>query len=265
VPGKPWKFWLTTLTALFVCTEGVLDGKCITSTPAPNLTTTVVFHRRKTNLLVSKKNYTISDTELLGQFDPAPISELQAYKDVLKWLLDYAGANIPAPSSIIENFWTASEQLQTPVTDNFYLQHLRSILVFPVWLFNANNYGNQDLTVMEIGKDLPPEFYTNASLVRPYLKLRFDSTILGIFVGCQAIVLVFSAAVLIWAFCRAKALPYVSSFPVFDSYFKPEVKVREPMDHGSVWHAGDKEVVALMKDARVMRKPTPWPLPPGWI
>ena len=251
---------------IFVCTDGIQDGQCATTTPAPNLTSTITFHRRHANLLVSQANYTITSASASGDSDPvaAPVADLAAYKEVLRWLLDYSAANIPAPSSIVENFWTASAQLQNPTTDAFFLQNFRSILAFPVWLFNANNYGNDALTEKAMASDLPPEFYMQASLVRPFLMLRFDPAILAAFVACQGVVILFSAGVLIWAMCHAKTLPIVSSFPVFDSYFKPEVRVKEPMDNLDLWRAGDSEILQLMRGATVARKPSGWPLR-GWI
>jgi hypothetical protein len=259
---------------IFVCTDGIVDGKCsLTSTSAPNLTTTVHFYRRQTNLLVSKDNYTITSAADFSPAIPAPIADdVEAYRDVLHWLLDYSAANIPPPSSILENFWTAREQLQNPTTDVFFLQAFQGILAFPVWLFNANNYGNDALaekTMVDPASGLlAPEFYTRASLVRPYLKLKFDPTVLVVFGACQLVVLMFSAVVLAWAAHRAAALPSVSSFPVFDCYFKPEVvRGKEFVDphRVDVWRAGDSEILELMKNTTVRRKTRGWESPKGWI
>jgi hypothetical protein len=254
-------FW----TGIYICTEGILEGECVTTTPAPNLTTTATFHRRQTNLLASKSNYTITSITSLTPAAAAPIDDIQAYKQVLGWLLDYNASNIPAPSSIIENFWTAHEQLQNPSTDGVLLQNFRSIIAFPVWMFNANNYGNTELAVKEISPDLPKEFYTQASFVKPYLKLKFDPIVLTVFGVSHLIVLIFSAVVLIWAMCRAKTLPAISSFPVFDIYFKPQVRVKDVMDYVDVWHAEDSEIIGLMKNASVGRRVATPRSPNGWI
>jgi len=229
------------------------------------LTTTATFHRRQANLLVSKSNHTITSVANLTPAEAAPIDDVQAYKQVLGWLLDYNASNIPAPSSIIESFWTASEQMTNPSTDSLPLQNFRSILAFPVWMFNANNYGNPDLLLKNISPDLPKEFYTQASFVQPYLKLKFDPIVLTVFFVSHVVVLGFSAVALIWAMCHAKKLPTISSFPVFDIYFKPQVRIKNPMDNIDVWHVQDSEIISLMKNANVGRRATMPRSPDEWI
>src|SRR5205085_1711086 len=114
--------------------------------------------------------------------DPIPLpfdnNSLAAYRSALAWLLDYTAADIPAPSSILEIFWSAQASLSDRFLQGIVLRNFRSVLAFPVWLFNANNYGNTELQGKRLNEGLPDEFYTRAEVVRPLVKLKFEARLL---------------------------------------------------------------------------------------
>src|SRR3954463_16824253 len=66
--------------------------------------------------------------------------ELPAYRDALRWLLNYTAADLPPPSSIAESFWSSQKLLADPSTWGILSQNFQSLLVFPFWLFNSNNW-----------------------------------------------------------------------------------------------------------------------------
>jgi hypothetical protein len=239
--------------------NGTQDNKCQTTSPTPNITTEFSFFRRQGTLTAAKANLTILEVTNLtaAELLDFSASDLEAYRSVLSWLLDYSGADIPAPSAIIENFWTGHDQLQDAYSRGILHQSFRSILVFPLWLFNANNYGNAGLDERVTRPDLPPEFYTTASLVRPYVKIKFDATSTYVFIVFQGVALLWAWGVLVWLWTAHQSLPEISSFPLFDVEFKAEAR-----DHGltcseDVWRYQDSQILDAMSRARVGRKNDP--------
>ncbi|KAK0622479.1 hypothetical protein B0T14DRAFT_494129 [Immersiella caudata] len=251
VPTSP-----SSLTATLIPCEGLSPTNSCVPLPSPyqtqNLTTTISFSTRTATMLTSRANLTILSVTNLTPLELAPFSpsDLTAYRTALSWLLDYQAAGIPAPSSIIESFWTSRNQLSSQTADGVLLQHLRSILVFPVWLFNGNNWGRGNETTRVDGG------MRRGEVVRGFGKLRFDRGVLGGFVVLQGGVLVVMMAGWVWivmgitASGRGKGMPNVSSFPLFDVGFKSRV-VGE-MDRGRVWEAGDGEVLGALEEVRVV-------------
>jgi len=91
---------------LFLC-GGISSGKCVVNqTPTPSITTTMTLFRRQGTVLSSRSNLTI--TGISDLTPPMPIllatSDIDAYKSVLSWLLDYSAAKIPPSSSVLEIF-----------------------------------------------------------------------------------------------------------------------------------------------------------------
>ena len=78
-----------------------------------------------------------------------------------------------------------------PSTSVVLSQNFQSILTFPFWLFNANNYGNTALQAQQIIPMLPMEFYTEASIVAPYVKIKFDWVMFVIFLVLQGLAISF--------------------------------------------------------------------------
>lgn len=84
--------------------------------------------------------------------------------------------------------------------EGILLQNLRSIVAFPIWLFNANNYGNTAISNKALNPGLPAEFYTKAAVVSPLVKLKFDSTLVRVFIALEGIVRLFLWIALLWLF-----------------------------------------------------------------
>ena len=269
-----------TQPGIFICRNGITaNNECrnpSNATVIPNITTTLSFFRRQAGkVLSSKLNLTISEvTNLdfppntqpqlpLTTLSPTPIpltpTDLASYSRVLTWLLDFSASNIPPPSSLIENFWSAHNQLQHPFLRGIITRHFRSILIFPLWLFNANNYGNVNLSERTIAADMPSEFYTTASLVRSFVKIRFDPVLVGVFLVFQGVAVLFVWAVLGYAVMRRDLLPEISSYPMFDAEFKARTDGYLIVDDdgrrkGGVWRFGDREVLDAMRTAKVGRR-----------
>ncbi|KAK5653205.1 hypothetical protein OQA88_9103 [Cercophora sp. LCS_1] len=212
---------------LFLC-DGIDSGRCVANKSlTPNITTTMTVFKRQATVLSARSNLTIVEVSELTP--PGQISlnttDVDAYKAALSWLLDFRAANIPAPSSILEIFWDNQNSLSDTYVDGILLQNFRSILAFPIWLFNANNYGNTALDFKALNPGLPPEFYTTAAVVAPLVKLKFDPTLVTVFISLEGTVLLALWVALLWLF-----LPWstgvglaVSSFPAADLLFKSEV------------------------------------------
>ncbi|KAK1750897.1 hypothetical protein QBC47DRAFT_88788 [Echria macrotheca] len=249
---------------MFVCLDGMASCQAASSTP--NMTTAFSLYTREGTVLSAKSNLTIIEVSDLTDARPISLeaSEFEAYRSVLAWLLDYAAADIPAPSSIVENFWSAGHQLQDAYSNALLQRNFRSILLFPAWLFQANNYGNDGLDERVIDENLPAEFYTAAAVVRSYTKIKFDPVMTFLFVGLEGVVLVFAWAVLGWVVVVYRTLPEISSFPLFDAAFKAETtghavwgEIHDGTGLGGgkeVWGYGDGKILEVMGRARVGRR-----------
>ncbi|KAI3326173.1 hypothetical protein HD806DRAFT_552487 [Xylariaceae sp. AK1471] len=241
---------LGTLRAgIFSCTDGAKEGICHKSTPAPNITTTVKFFTRHADIIASRSNYSIMSTENLS----APVQlkhiDIEAYKLALGWLLNFTAVNIPAPSSIVSNFVIANEQLENPLTYGTLLQTFQSIIAFPHWLFNANNYGNIALQPQDVINTLPPDFYTSASIVSPYTMLKFDASMFYLFLALQGAVIVFTWIVLLGVWVGGKdGMPIISSFPLLDIALKCRLEVQA--DQSAVICADSSDLLRMIGSNR---------------
>jgi hypothetical protein len=173
---------------------------------------------------VARSNLTIMDLSGLSPPERRKVTDedVSSYTSALSWLLDYSAAGIPSPSSPIELFWSNSPSLNDTFVDGVLLQSFRSILAFPVWFFNANNYGNANLSAKILNPNLPEGFYTKAAIVSPHVKLKFDSVLLIVFVALEGVVLFFLWGGLLWIrLPRSSDENFtISSFPIFDFLFK---------------------------------------------
>ncbi|KAI4864525.1 hypothetical protein F4820DRAFT_448962 [Hypoxylon rubiginosum] len=219
---------------IFVCTNGTEGGVCHTTVPTPNITTAVTFFQLNTEALSSPIRVDNID--------------LPAYKLALDWLLNYTAAGISAPSSIVSNFWIAADQLRDPLTYGILLFNFQSILVFPFWLFNANNWGNTALQSQTIIDTLPSEFYTRTSIVAPYTKLRFDSGMFYLFVALQGSAIIFTWGVLLGVWFQPRIFPMLSSFPLFDVAFKAKIEVKG--DQKKILTADSSDIIGIMGSNR---------------
>ncbi|KAM7204581.1 hypothetical protein V8F33_001545 [Rhypophila sp. PSN 637] len=250
-------------TGLFVCTNGTNNNRCHhkrSESFLPNITAQITFYTSQATLIASRSNYSI--VSIIDQTPPIPYlgfhtdthnntnststpptqdQNLQSYRSSLHWLLDFSASNIPAPSSIAELFWTASLQLSDPSTSiGVVSQNFHSLLVFPFFIFNINNWGNLQTKTNETVSGLPAEFYTTASLVQGYEKVMFDRGMFVLFLVLQGVAAVFVWGVLGWVWfaggghgrlnLNAKGggggkarLPEISEFPLYDGLFRTRV------------------------------------------
>ena len=245
------------VTGIFICQNGTPNGTCLPA-PPPGITSTMALSTRRASLIASTSNYTISSTTFLTPPTPIPLNptELLAYRRVLTWLLNFTATDIPPPSSIAQNFWSSGPQLMdpNPLAKVALMQNWHSILAFPVWMFNGNNYGNPALQSNEIVEGLPAELYTRASIVVPYAKLKVDDKMLVCFLVLQGVVLAFVWAVIGWVWMRSAVLPASSSFVLVDSVFNVEFKFRRGVKWD--WEDGvsDGRILELALDSRVYAK-----------
>jgi hypothetical protein len=196
---------------------------------------------------------------ILNTADPILNSniDLPAFRLVLDWLLDFNASAIPAPSSIAEHFWSAQAQLSNDNWSSELYHTLQSIIAFPLWQFNPNNFGNTHLAAKEIVSDLPPEFYTKASITRPYTRIVIDRSMFLAFMVLEGTVLAFVWLVPLWLCLFPRRLPSVSSYPIVDFAFKATFS---PSDHcgtsleempGRLFSANDKETRVACKQLLV--------------
>ena len=233
-----------------MCKQGLEDEACKSNLGAPNITTKVTFYRRKATVFVSYSNLTVTDIQDMTPAQLSPIDDIAAYRAALSWILDYEAADIPAPSSVVQAFWGGWEQLETDL-GSVLRPTFHGLLAFPAWMFNANNFGNANLPKRVVSDDLPPEHYTSASIVAPYVKLKFDPLFFNLFIGLQGVALLFLWGVVVWGFFISADLPDISSFPAFDVAFKAMPRHAHGLENGDVWEDGDTAILGLMRDARV--------------
>src|ERR1700712_2421615 len=137
---------LTDTEGIFICPNGAQDGQCnLNGTRLlPNITSTVTIYGRTATVATFRSNYTIFSVSDLGKPKLDPEVDLVAFRQAIDWLLDFSPANIPATSSIVQFFWSGQPQIDNRLWAELY-NTFQSILAFPNWLFNANNFGNIEL------------------------------------------------------------------------------------------------------------------------
>lgn len=184
-------------------------------------------------MLAVRSNYSISSISDFTTPEQIFDLDMQYYRASLRWLLNFTVEGIPPPSSIVSYFWSTDGQLQDSYHYGILLQNFQSFIAFPVWLFNANNFGNVNLhKTTEIipdvppEEDLPPEFYTEAAIVKPYEKLKVDPAMFVLFLVLQGSAILFVLGVLLWVWfgVGADSLPELSSFGLFDAMHRTEVR-----------------------------------------
>ncbi|KAK7946989.1 uncharacterized protein PG986_011310 [Apiospora aurea] len=227
--------------AIFSCTQGTDAGECLGDRSLPNITYGIKLFSRQLSIIASQSNHSIMGMEDLTEAKLLPPIDLQAYRMSLDWLLNFTAANIPAASSIAANFAVADFQASDLSQDGVMSRNFQSILAFPLWLFNDNNWGNLALDANTITPTLPPQFYTTATIVASYGKIGFNRTMTGASfdLGCVVMDLV-----------SLNPLPYISSFPLFDATFKLE-KQELAQDQTVVFKAEDTHVLELVGQDRV--------------
>ena len=259
---------------LFVCTNGTDGDTCRRPEPRANITTSVSFYTRQATVVASRSNYTIVSIAetTVREYSDAPDSsseadhirdnqppqllmdmDLSQYRSALRWLLNYTAANIPAPSSISQSFWSGTEQLKDPSTYGILAQNFQSILVFPFWLFNSNNWGNIELRANQTTTTMPTQFYTTASIVAPYVKIKFNLAMFIVFVVLQGSTMIFIWGVLCWVLFGSRTITRTSAYPIFDVAFKAKVN-NETATEATLLQANSWTVIDIMKDVKAYGK-----------
>jgi hypothetical protein len=246
---------------MFVCNGTNASTTCNLSASGykPNITTTVSFYQRRGDLVAIRSNFSI--VSMSGLTTPQQITDLdvETYRASLRWLLNFTADAIPAPSAMVANFCGAEDQLKDPYHYGILLQSFQSIIVFPVWMFNANNFGNVELhKAAEIVEgvlpegDLPPEFYTEAAIVAPYEKFKFDRAMFVLFLVLQSLALLFVIVVLLWVWfwVGVDRIPELSSFGLFDARFKTRIDGLE-VGPDEILSAESSDVLRIVEGARV--------------
>ncbi|KAK0654852.1 hypothetical protein B0T16DRAFT_383864 [Cercophora newfieldiana] len=272
---------------LFVCRNGTSPSpsaenstalKCnpvssISPSTFPNITTSFSLHTRTATLTLAQSNLSITSVSSLSP--PLPFthplsspSSLTAYRTALSLLLNFTRAGIPPPSSIAESFWSAGSNLDIFSTSGQLTHSFQSILAFPVWLFNTNNYGNLE-TWEHDTSSLPGEFHTTARVVRPYGKIKFDGVMVVVYVVLQGAVLGVLWGLWGWGLWEewtlkgrdetgegvraggenGMSMPVISNYPLFDIVFK--ARVGSGLGGKEVLTAGDGDIVRVMGEERV--------------
>jgi hypothetical protein len=134
---------------------------------------------------------------------------------------------------------------------------LQSILAFPLWEFNPNNFGNTELATHEMIQTLPPEFYTKASIVAPYTKIIINRNMFIAFLVLESSVLAFVWIVLLWLWTGRRSLPKISSYPLIDFALKTSNAASfEPLSQIDTFskdmlYADDRDILLALKDVKV--------------
>ncbi|KAH8891555.1 hypothetical protein GQ53DRAFT_648717 [Thozetella sp. PMI_491] len=241
---------------LFVCQNGTYPpSACQASDSLPNITTTASFSTLLADVVASRYNFTIVNTANHSGLSPFIDLSLPAYRASLRWLLNNSdAAAIPPPSSIGQSFWSSPDQLRNPSTQGMLTQNFQSILAFPFWLFNANNWANPLLVQnRSVQGAAPPQFYTLASVVEPHVKIRFDGGIFVAFVALQSAAVLFVWATLVWVWCGTKEMLASTSFPVFDMTCRVGVTGVNASCR-SLRKVSDAEVLSMVKRANASVK-----------
>ncbi|KAJ8128335.1 hypothetical protein O1611_g5298 [Lasiodiplodia mahajangana] len=237
---------------LFVCLNGTDGDSCGGNEERPNITATFSAYTRSATIVAARSNYSIIDVAdisaptLLQDFDTG------SYRIALNWLLDYSAAAIPAPSSVAQSFWSSTEQLKDPSTYGILQQNFQSILAFPFWFFNNNNWGNVELRSNQIISSLPSQFYTEASIVAPFTKIRFNPSMFALFLTFQALAMIFCWGCLCWLWFGPKIATEISLWSLFDVAYKTTVQSGE--NNVSFQGLTTSDVIGVMKFAQVYAK-----------
>lgn len=98
--------------------------------------------------------------------------------------------------------------------------------------------------------NLPPEFSTEASIVEPYAKIRFQPAMFTLFLVLQILSLLFVGGVVVWAWVISRMPFKASSFPLFDIAFRAEVQ--SDIENKDLKDLSESEIVHLMRNAKAV-------------
>lgn len=238
---------------IYVCPNGTSGGECTTPGPYPNLTTTFSTYNRKASIVTSRLNYTILSVLDLGVPTLSDNIDLPSYRLALDWLLDFNASGTPAPSSIAGTFWSAQGQLSSSYWNTELYNVFQSLLCFPLWYFNPNNFGNVQLKATQIVSSLPPEFYTTASITKPYTRIVIDRSMFIAFLVLESAMLAIVWLVPFWLWCLPRRLPKTSSYPLIDFAFKSSIISGSSLTDSSrrLFWASDGETRSILEHVSV--------------
>jgi hypothetical protein len=183
-------------------------------------------YTRSADIVAARLNFSIISVSNLETLSPDPIPNLEGYWQAMDWLLDFDSAGIPAPSTIAAFFWNGKEQLSNGYWAPELANVFRSVLAYPLWMFNANNFGNIDLSVHDIVSNLPAGFYTTAVIADPLTMIQINRAVFAAFICCDGLVLVFVWSIVIWLCVTRPSLPCISSFPLMDIALKTSMGLK---------------------------------------
>jgi hypothetical protein len=146
------------------------------------LNMTFFVYERRAGVVAARSNFSM--LSVINE-DAATINtdiDLERYQEALRWLLDFKAAGIPAASSIVEFFWSAPLQLTNTYWSIELRQAMQSVLAFPLWVFNANNYGNIALAQLNDTSSVAAEYHTTAAVASPFTRIVVNRSMFILFV-----------------------------------------------------------------------------------
>ncbi|KAL3493909.1 hypothetical protein BJX62DRAFT_234763 [Aspergillus germanicus] len=212
---------------LYVCPGGAWNDTCRLGSSSfyPNITTTFSVFSRKTTFIAARSNMSLISITSAGPPTQNTALDLEGFQAAIRWILDFNAANIPGPTSIAQQFFSGKGQLQNAYWSPILTQTFHSVLAFPFWFFNPNNLGNIEGYGTSITPNLPPEFYTTASVVTPHSRILISPVMFSTFITLQAILHVSIWAAFVWLVLpRPPSLPEITSYPLFNFAFKTRLK-----------------------------------------
>lgn len=240
-------------SGVFVCTDGVASGNCLSSGLPLNVSTTLALYSLRASTICARSNNSILSVTDIGKPTQNEI-DIHGLNLALNWLLNYTAEGLPAISSIPYLFWNAQPGLGFHDWSIVAYQSLKSLVAFPIWEFSVNNFGDP------FNQTLPPDFSTSASLCQRYDKIILDPGAFIAYLVLQSTVLASFCAVIILRLVYKSVIPELSSYPLVD--FTAKLVENDGREHRPIWdlkkenlrNAKSKEVVETLKDVQVIRR-----------
>jgi hypothetical protein len=105
-----------------------------------------------------------------------------------------------------------------------------------------------ELRSNQITPSLPPQFYTEASLVSPFTKIKFNPAMFALFLTLQVFTMVFSWGVLFWLWLGPRVATKMSLWSVFDVAYNTKVQGEDDVRFQRLTTS---EIIGVMKTAQV--------------
>lgn len=141
----------------------------------PQLVATLTAYQRHATVTCARSNQSIVAVQNLSASIKQVDLDIKALKRSFTWLANATAADIPFISSVAQTFWTAEPTLNDEHYSGESYRLFQSLLAFPFWWFNDNNYGNVDMVAAtEPLESLPEEHRTSAAVDKPMNKIAVD-------------------------------------------------------------------------------------------